>query len=246
MDTRTCNKERGGCGKTKPITEFQKNGKRADGSQRYQARCNDCLNAARRESGRQRTDSECVNGCGRRAKASVRGGQCPQCYNEKRYDQCIAEGCAVAATGNDGFCSVHRDLGACEHEDGCDKRGRKRIDGVLLCNTHYGHAKGYHAPAEHDRSNDPHVGYVWRWSDGKIAYVGITSKSVERRTAEHRMSSWWVDRFDVAEPDVPEAEFDNKSDAESWERDAIVALTLHTGTRLLNTTHNPHAGWWDQ
>lgn len=223
-----------------PLSAFHKNGKNKDGSQAYRPRCKEC------DSGRYRTDSECVNGCGRRAKASARGGKCPSCYHEKMYGPCIAVGCGASANGNDRLCFHHRDHGMCEHEDGCDKRGFTRVDGVLLCHMHYNHAKGYYKPAEHDRSNDPHVGYVWRWHDGKIAYVGITSKSVEQRTALHRNDSWWVERFDVTEPDGPAAEFNNKADAEAWERDAIVALALDTNTRLLNTTHNPHAGWWDQ
>jgi hypothetical protein len=54
METKTCTK----CGETKPIADYSRRGKAADGTQRYQYWCKACANAYRARYYDQNRESE--------------------------------------------------------------------------------------------------------------------------------------------------------------------------------------------
>jgi hypothetical protein len=174
-----------------------------------------------------------TDGC---EKIATAAGLCNGCYLRSKFGKCRVDGCRMPANNGDGLCVAHVDRGACEHADGCDKYGRTRVDGVLLCYAHYNHATGRNKPADYDRSDDPTGLYVWRLLSGVPVYIGVTCHDVAHRNAAHLRDSAWS-RYVLA-PDVFVFVFANRADAEAAEAAAIrVASREFAG--LANTTHNP-------
>jgi hypothetical protein len=229
------------CGETKLVSEFHKDSQRKGGLYHKCKACTKAYGSKRRAAVREAAAPCSTEGCDKIAR---RADMCVGCYQRDRYGVCVT-GCGSPANGLDGYCWYHRDLGPCQHPDGCDNpaHARHNREGPLLCATHLGHARGRSSPSEHDRSNDQHYGYLWLHEDGRIAYVGITYKEIKHRTAEHLRDSWWTDN-DVTPPTEPTGTFSTEAGARKWEEATIKAI-VNMGGRLYNTVHNPDRGWWD-
>jgi hypothetical protein len=231
-DSKSCTK----CGETKPLTEFHVNNRVKDGRRADCRACVKVSNAERNAAVREAGVPCSVEGCGKTAHAV---GMCQVCYKRDRYGDCLT-GCGRHADGPHGHCNNHRDLGPCQHPDGCDNpaQSRHKGQGPWLCSMHYDHAAGRAKPSGHDHSNDPHHVYLWRHPDGSIAYVGITYKDIKQRNTEHLRNAWWTDN-DVTPPAGPFATLPTEKAALRFEENLIKIVTA-MGGKLYNTLHNPN------
>lgn len=85
------------CGKVLPLDAFAKNGKAADGTQRYRDDCKTCYNIRRKENANKKRHSDFVGGMKRRGESNVEythqqwkeaviffGGECAYCGHTMR------------------------------------------------------------------------------------------------------------------------------------------------------------------
>jgi hypothetical protein len=83
----------------------------------------------------------------------------------------------------------------------------------------------------------PHVGYIWHWPDGTVAYVGITHRDLKERTGEHKRESEWVAEGAIP-PESAALEFATGWDGQAWEREQVLAA-IERGDDIRNITHHP-------